>query len=125
MKRDPELDPLLSSEETIVPSSGFTESVMRAVRAEVVEPPPIPFPWKRAIPGLVSALLLVVSYGIASFSTRPGHTEAATQVSFDVPAALNVIVAELMRTEIQMAFLVLVLTLVVAKLSVRIHSERQ
>ena len=123
MKRDPELDPLLSGEEAIVPSSGFTESVMRVVRAEAFQPPPIPFPWKRAIPGLVS-VILVVSYGSASFAIRPESGATATQLRYSLPSALNAMVAELMRTDIQMMFMVLLLTLAVARLSTRIHSER-
>jgi hypothetical protein len=68
MKNDPrngELDRILAQTE-ILPSSGFTASVMDAVRHEASAPPPIPFPWKRALPGLAVAggmlvLLLVVS----------------------------------------------------------------
>jgi hypothetical protein len=52
--RDDELDRILSGTE-ILPSSGFTASVMEAVRREAAAPPPIPFPWKRALPGLVIA----------------------------------------------------------------------
>jgi hypothetical protein len=58
-----ELDRVLSrslSEEEIVPSSGFTASVMEAVRREATEPPPIPFPWRRALPGVAAAGLTLV-----------------------------------------------------------------
>ena len=57
MKDDPkdvDLDRILSETE-ILPSSGFASSVMEAVRREAAAPPPIPFPWKRALPGLVVA----------------------------------------------------------------------
>ena len=50
-----DLDRILSGEEEILPSSGFTAAVMEAVRQEAVAPPPIPFPWKRALPGLAAA----------------------------------------------------------------------
>jgi len=50
-----DLDCILSGEEEILPSSGFTAAVMEAVRQEAVAPPPIPFPWKRALPGLAAA----------------------------------------------------------------------
>jgi hypothetical protein len=48
---------ILSREDEILPSSGFAASVMDAVRREAAAPPPIPFPWKRALPGLVVAAL--------------------------------------------------------------------
>jgi hypothetical protein len=53
-QRDGDLDRILSETE-ILPASGFTASVMEAVRREAAAPPPIPFPWKRALPGLVVA----------------------------------------------------------------------
>jgi hypothetical protein len=49
------LDAILAHEEAIVPSSGFLARVMDKVEEEAVAPPPIPFPWKRAIPGFVLA----------------------------------------------------------------------
>jgi hypothetical protein len=50
---DAELDRFLSETE-ILPSSGFTASVMDAVRREAAAPPAIPFPWKRALPGIIA-----------------------------------------------------------------------
>jgi hypothetical protein len=47
------LDRILATEEALIPSSGFLVSVMESVREEAAAPPPIPFPWKRAIPGMV------------------------------------------------------------------------
>lgn len=57
MKDDPNDDDLnrILSETEILPSSGFAASVMDAVRREAAAPPPIPFPWKRALPGLIVA----------------------------------------------------------------------
>ena len=54
-----QIDRILSREEEIVPSAGFTASVMEAVRREASEPAPIPFPWKRAWPVLVLAALAI------------------------------------------------------------------
>jgi hypothetical protein len=48
-----DLDRVLSSEPAIEPSSRFMHSVMAAVEDAAVEPPPIPFPWWRALPGIV------------------------------------------------------------------------
>ena len=50
----------IMSEEEILPSSGFAASVMEAVRREASAPPPIPFPWKRALPGAVFAAAALV-----------------------------------------------------------------
>ena len=49
------MDAILASEEAIVPSSGFLSAVMERVQEEAHVPAPIPFPWKRAVPGLALA----------------------------------------------------------------------
>jgi len=43
---------------------GFLASVMDRVREEAAAPPPIPFPWKRALPGM--ALVAESSAGARS-----------------------------------------------------------
>ena len=50
----------MMSEEEILPSSGFAASVMDAVRREAAAPPPIPFPWKRALPGALFAAATLI-----------------------------------------------------------------
>lgn len=57
----------IMSEEEILPSSGFAASVMEAVRREAAAPPPIPFPWKRALPGAMFAAATLV--GILAICT--------------------------------------------------------
>ncbi len=47
------IDRILAPDDPLVPSSGFVASVMERVREEAITPRPIPFPWKRAIPGMV------------------------------------------------------------------------
>jgi hypothetical protein len=49
------IDHILATEEELVPSSGFLASVMDRVSDEAAKPAPIPFPWKRAIPGMLLA----------------------------------------------------------------------
>jgi hypothetical protein len=49
------MDEILATEEELVPTSGFLAGVMDRVREEAAAPVPIPFPWKRALPGLVLA----------------------------------------------------------------------
>lgn len=55
MNPNPEnnLDRILLGEEEIIPSSGFLAATMERVRDQAAMPAPIPFPWKRAIPGMV------------------------------------------------------------------------
>jgi hypothetical protein len=50
------IDRILSTDGELVPSSGFLASVMDRVREEAAAPPPIPFPWKRALPGVLLAV---------------------------------------------------------------------
>lgn len=45
------MDEILLAEDALVPSSGFLASVMERVREEAGAPPPMLFPWKRALPG--------------------------------------------------------------------------
>jgi hypothetical protein len=49
------IDEILATEQELVPSSGFLASVMERVREEAAAPPPIPFPWKRFVPGMFVA----------------------------------------------------------------------
>jgi hypothetical protein len=49
------VDRILAAEEELIPSSGFLTAVMERVKEEAAAPPPIPFPWKRAIPGMALA----------------------------------------------------------------------
>jgi len=62
---DARLDAALGAQQDgILPSSGFADSVMAAVARETAAAGAIPFPWKRAIPGLIAAaiaLFLVVA----------------------------------------------------------------
>ena len=56
---DDDLDRILSKEETIAPSARFVASVMVAVRRENTTPAPLLFPWKRALPGIVAAIVSI------------------------------------------------------------------
>jgi hypothetical protein len=60
-----DFDRTLSSEEEIIPSSGFVASVMDAVQRDAAAPPPVPFPWKRALPGLFAACLVLIGVFVA------------------------------------------------------------
>ena len=73
---DHDLDHLLESHVDIVPSSGFTDAVMAAVRHEAWETPPLRFPWERATLGPLMAAL-VVGLSVASGFVRPATVGSA------------------------------------------------
>jgi hypothetical protein len=47
------IDEILATEQELAPTSGFLSSVMERVREEAAAPPPITFPWKRFVPGML------------------------------------------------------------------------
>jgi hypothetical protein len=81
MKPEP-IDRILSSEDEIMPSSGFLAEVMARVREEAAAPPPIPFPWMRAVPGM---LLLAGVLGWAALECIRYGLPAARQLHFAAP----------------------------------------
>ncbi len=73
-----DLDRALSSgSDSILPSSGFALSVMAAFHEEAAAPAPIPFPWKRAVPGLIAVvaaiglLLAAIPTVLRSLASQP------------------------------------------------------
>ena len=72
------VDAILATEEELIPSSGFLGNVMENIRNEAAAPPPIPFPWKRAIPGILLAggvfawsAVVLFRYGLPPVSGIP------------------------------------------------------
>ena len=65
MKQD-KIDTILTNQEELMPSSGFLARVMERVEEEAAAPPPIPFPWKRFLPGFVLAAIVL---GCGAFET--------------------------------------------------------
>ena len=55
-----QLDRILGQEDALLPSSGFSAGVLDAIQAHSAQPAPIPFPWKRAIPGIAALLAGIV-----------------------------------------------------------------
>ena len=76
---DAEMDRILSTRDEILPSSGFAAAVMEAVRREAAAPPPIPFPWKRALPiAALAAIALVMTAAVIVFAaTHAGGRSVA------------------------------------------------
>lgn len=58
------VDEILATDEELAPSSGFLVSVMERVHEEARMPAPIPFPWKRALPGFVLAAGVFGWFGV-------------------------------------------------------------
>jgi hypothetical protein len=58
------IDPILAAEEQLIPSSGFLAATMERVCDEAACPEPIPFPWLRALPGIVLAVAVLGWCGI-------------------------------------------------------------
>ena len=102
-----DLDRILSREEEIVPSSGFASSVMESIRSQATAPPPIAFPWKRALPGLagiVCALVWLVVAGISEWR----HPSPAAAI---LPPEVMTLLASAKRPEMLVTGLSLLLTL--------------
>ncbi len=86
-----EMDDVLSSEETILPSSGFAESVMYAVRLEASVPAPIAFPWTRAIPGMVAACVALVLAAIETLRGLAAAPESSSRSAEALATSWNAI----------------------------------
>ena len=80
-----DLDRILASEEPLVPASGFAVSVMERVREAASAPPPLPFPWRRFLLGLLAALAL---------SGLCGWTLATLRVAEALDAAVGYVLAD-------------------------------
>jgi hypothetical protein len=118
MMRDSEIDRILAEEDTILPSSGFADSVMEAVRREAQAPAPIQFPWKRALPGLAAGAL-ILSLIVIEVILYVTHGAPAEEIS---PASwpwLDRIVQSSAGTATAWVTFALVLSLLSIKLSMR------
>ncbi len=124
MKRDDDdLDRILSTEQEIIPSSGFVASVMDAVRHDAAAPPPIPFPWMRALPGLCAAGLALVSVVIAGRALFIQGT-ATQPLSASLLSAFALILEVWKIVGANWIALALALSFVSVKLSMRFVSSK-
>jgi hypothetical protein len=85
---DDDLDHVLGREDDIVPSSGFAAGVMEVVRREASAPPPLPFPWKRALPGLAAAVLALLGLLILGVNEFLRGAASTNQVA---PALMTIL----------------------------------
>jgi hypothetical protein len=121
--RDDELDRILSKEEELLPSSGFVASVMDAVQREAVAPPPIPFPWKRALPGMIAAVVgLVVVFVVGMPLIRGGSGSEA--VSGKLLSILALVMEVWKTANGNWIVLALVVSFVAVKASMRVAGRK-
>jgi hypothetical protein len=67
-----DIERILADEEEIAPTPGLLASVMAAVHRESAVPPPLGFPWIRALPGILATLAacaVAIWYGVDSLSS--------------------------------------------------------
>ncbi len=76
-------DNILADEEELIPSSGFLASVMERVHEEARMPAPLPFPWKRAVPGIALAIGV---FGWGAYEFIRQAVPAARSIAFTTPA---------------------------------------
>lgn len=124
-----EINRILSREDEILPSSGFAVSVMDAVRREAAAPPPIPFPWKRALPGLVVGgfVLALVFITVVVAIVQSIRASATAHLSMSLPSVLTPILGLGLQRNLESAaswtVLALLVTFVSVKLSMRLASR--
>ena len=116
-----DLDRILSEEEELVPSSGFVTSVIDAVQREASTPPPIPFPWKRALPGLTISGLAVAG-GLVSLVKLVRGAEGS-QLAPAQPTVLAPILQTMLNATSGWITLVLLVTLASVMFSMRLTSK--
>lgn len=131
-----DLDRVLMEREEIVPSSGFVASVMEAVQQEAAASapstfPPIPFPWKWALPGLIVSVALalglivrwIVSSSRGSHPTDVGAAALPTENIFSMLPHVQMAASTLVALE--WSALALVVSLVMVWFSMRIASVKE
>lgn len=126
MMNDAEIDPVLSGQNELLPSAGFVATVMDAVRREASAPPPIPFPWKRALAGLVLAVValgLLAALGVFTVTQHTGG-QTAPQMAGNLSWNLAQGLQEKIKTAALWTTLALLGTFVTVKLSMRLAAGR-
>jgi hypothetical protein len=123
-QQDDELDRMLrthmnATSEQLTPSSGFTQSVMDAIRDEATVPPPIPFPWKRLLPAAIALLCAII--GLIVFASRP----APPLPSALSPGSINFAINTPTATNLLWIALAIGLSLITATISFKLAAGRR
>ena len=114
-----ELDRILSQEEEFIPSPGFVQSVMGAVRVEAAAYA-IPFPWKCAWPG-IAAWVIAIGFALVAGIAFSSGQSPATEDALSHTWVLFLQVAK--RTGLGWVTLALLMSLVSVKFSDRLLSR--
>jgi hypothetical protein len=123
MMRDNEIDRILSQENQIAPSSGFVHSVMGSVRREAAAPPPIPFPWPRALPGIVAYGAALV-WLIVQILRTPARDATSSQFSSLLIELSAFCLRILQVSAVDWLLVAILLTLFSVGFSLRLAGER-
>jgi len=115
------LDRVLTAEEEIVPSAGFAQAVMDSVRRETSRP--IPFPWKRALPGLLLVVLVLVAL---VFVPAPINSSGKTELpTMQLAAMLTALLETIRRFHVNWLLGSVLLAWACVNLSARLASLRR
>jgi hypothetical protein len=114
---DDDIESMLAHDDDILPSSGFEVSVMEAVRQDAASPPPLAFPWGRALPCMFS-LLAALGVTIWTWAGRSNTADAL----FD--GALRELPGIGTRPAIQWVTIAVVATIMSVFLSLRLMRGR-
>ena len=123
-QQDDELDRMLrthmnATSEQLTPSSGFTQSVMDAIREEATALPPIPFPWKRLLPAAIALLCAII--GLIIFAGR----HAPPLPSALSPGSINFAINTPTATNLLWIALAIGLSLITATVSYKLAAGRR
>jgi hypothetical protein len=114
-----DLDRVLSEQIEIVPSRDFASGVMNVVRREASAPPPIPFPWKRALPGLAAGAVALVAM-ILVLVKNTGRPTLAAPIQASIFPALEHVVDFAKMYGIGWILVAMLVTLACAAVSMRL-----
>jgi hypothetical protein len=76
------LGPAPTAADHLIPSSGFTHSVMEAIHQQTTAPPPIPFPWKRLVPSAIALACTLLAF--AWLATSQSTTTLTQSLSLNL-----------------------------------------
>lgn len=87
---NPDFDRIFSQETKIEPSPEFVHRVMASVFREASAPPPIPFPWMRALPGIACGIFAFLAMIILTFKSAPHASGARLELFRELGRVLEI-----------------------------------